>query len=111
MDLLTEQGHIDEEDDLIVGFLNNWLRCVRGKCEDEGTQQRPEFVVTVPSAWSVRSRSRWVKAFEKAIRNLWPAHKAGHQSLIYTIAEPAAAGSYYLWRKHQELRVSMSQSR
>jgi hypothetical protein len=109
---LKKEGIIKHEDDLFFNYFHKWLTFARYRAHetelDPGAAQ-PEFVICAPSAYSVTSYQRLYKAFERAIRIVWPQHDDKHPPRIFSIAEPAAAASYSLARSDNSLQVSTVQ--
>jgi molecular chaperone DnaK (HSP70) len=106
--VLKKEGRIKHEDDIIADYFEWWLQYVRQFAIEKGLEKgvsQPEFVLSVPSAWSVCSFQRWVKACSRAIRKVWPEHSDQRPPKIFTISEPSAAASYYLHEIRHQVEV------
>ncbi|KAF2819219.1 hypothetical protein CC86DRAFT_413290 [Ophiobolus disseminans] len=90
---LKDDKVITDNDDIIKRLLVEWFKFAREA--HLGTEvSRPEFVICVPSAWSVNSYHRWYKAMDAAIRIVWTAHDDETPPDIFTVSEPDAAAAH-----------------
>jgi hypothetical protein len=103
--ILKKAGVIHHEDDILYHYLVKWFTFARERGIDNGVSH-PEFVVCVPSAYSVSSFHRWFKAYNRAIRTVWTAFSDSVPPKIFTISEPAAGASFCLAQRAASIAVS-----
>jgi molecular chaperone DnaK (HSP70) len=103
--VLKKARLIKDDDDILYHFLVKWFEFARERDLDHGDLE-PEFVVCVPSAYSVHSFHRWFKTFDRAIRAVWTSFSNTAPPKIFTISEPAAAASLLMSQNHITLKVS-----
>jgi hypothetical protein len=103
--VLKKARLIKDDDDILYHFLVKWFEFARERDLDHGDLE-PEFVVCVPSAYSVHSFHRWLKTFDRAIRAVWTSFSNTAPPKIFTISEPAAAASLSMSQNHITVEVS-----
>lgn len=113
---LMQIGMISKAEDILQDILDPWMTVVRKRLltsSDLLPEDKPEFVICVPTHWSVSSHHKLCKAMETSIRAAWPAFRSLEPSHsqepidIFTVREPEAGANGIFGQGFSQIRVCL----